>query len=227
MKKIFCVFALVCVFAGCRKVDPGYDGFEAVDLGIGVKWATRNLGATAPEEFGDYFAWGETEPKKQYTWSSYKFHMGGSKTENVIFSKYNPGGTRWGLVDGKSVLDPEDDAAIVRLGGKWRMPTEEDARKLLDNCACEWTELNGVKGFKVTSKVPGYTERWIFFPAAGHYFKDEWDYPKRGCYWTSSLRVQSIVLSYSLEFDYGYNPLRVMVGDPERCVGLPIRPVCD
>ena len=166
MKRIFCVFAFVCVLAGCKKenpVDPGYDGFEAVDLGIGVKWATRNLGAEKPEDCGDFFAWGETEPKEEYTWPNYKFHWGGATTENVIFNKYNPGGTRWGLVDGKSVLDPEDDAAMVRLGGKWRMPTEEDAQKLLDNCTVEWTELNGTNGFKLTSKVPGYTDQWIFF----------------------------------------------------------------
>ena len=130
------------------------NGHEWVDLGLpsGLKWATCNVGAYTPEAYGNYYAWGETESKYYYSGNSYKFDTGGE-----TFTKYN--GT-----DGKTTLDPEDDAAAVNWGGKWRMPTNDEWGELIDECAWTWTTLNGVNGYEVKSKTNGNS---IFLPAAG------------------------------------------------------------
>lgn len=112
---------------------------EAVDLGLSVKWAACNIGALHPEQYGCYFAWGETEPKLCYDWKTYIF---GADSKGP-FSKYvlNPS---YGIVDERSVLDPEDDAATVYLGEGWRMPTEAEWTELKNNCTWEWTsDYNG------------------------------------------------------------------------------------
>ena len=98
---------------------------EAVDLGLpsGLKWATMNVGATKPEEYGAYFAWGEMEPKSNYSGSTYKFELG--TDSNGPFSKYVTNSS-YGTVDNKTVLDPDDDAAHVNWGGNWRMPTDAE-----------------------------------------------------------------------------------------------------
>ena len=128
-------------------------------MGSGLKWATCNLGATAPEEFGDYFAWGETEPKDDgYSWSTYQF----GTSQDGPFSKYviNPSE---GTVDYKDILDPEDDAACVNLGGSWRIPTADEWNELIGSCSWTWTTENGVAGMLVI----GPNENSIFLPAAG------------------------------------------------------------
>ncbi|MBR3075090.1 MAG: Ig domain-containing protein, partial [Bacteroidales bacterium] len=138
--------------------------FEYVDLGLpsGLKWATMNVGATKPEEYGSYFAWGETQPKTNYSWSTYKFELG--TNHNGPFSKYvtNPS---YGTVDNKTVLDTEDDAARVNWGGSWRMPTYSEVKELQGNCVWKSTTLNGVDGWLCTSKINGST---LFFPSAGY-----------------------------------------------------------
>ena len=139
------------------------NGYEYVDLGLSVKWATFNVGATKPEEYGYYYAWGETEPKTSYTWTNYKFRTSGDSWDNVKFSKYNTSSS-YGTVDNKTVLDPEDDVAHVKWGGSWRLPTKEEQDELCDSCTWTWyssgnTEFNGVAGCKVTSNVSGYTDR--------------------------------------------------------------------
>ena len=128
---------------------------EYVDLGLpsGLKWAKCNLGATKPEEFGNYYAWGETEPKADYSWATYKFGL------KDALSKYN-------ATDNKTTLDAEDDAATVKLGDPWRMPTDEECKELLNNCICTKTKLNGIDGYEAKSKINGNS---IFFPAANHY----------------------------------------------------------
>ena len=141
-----------------------YETPEAIDLGLpsGTKWASFNLGATKPEEYGYYYAWGETEPKETYSWETYKWSKGTNKTIikycDVAEYGYN------GYTDHLSVLEPDDDAAHVILGGKWRMPTSEECSELINECDWVWDTKNGVKGFTVTSKNNG---EWIFIPATG------------------------------------------------------------
>jgi uncharacterized protein (TIGR02145 family) len=136
-----------------------------------------NVGATTPEDYGDYFAWGETSTKSTYDWSTYFDTNDGGNT----FTKYNNEG-------GKTVLDPEDDAAYVNWGGSWRMPTRAEWKELINNCTWEWTTQNGIDGYKVTSNKEGYTHKFIFLPAAGYrngsILHSE---GSQGQYWSSSL----------------------------------------
>ena len=136
-------------------------GHEWVDLGLpsGTKWATCNVGANSPEEFGNYFAWGETEPKSDYSWNTYKWSSGNSSkmTKYCTSSSY-------GTVDNKTKLDLEDDAAYVNWGEKWRMPTKEEQDELISKCSRSSDEINGVEGFTLT----GPNGKTIFLPAAGY-----------------------------------------------------------
>ena len=168
----------------------------AVDLGLSVRWASFNLGASAPEEYGDYYAWGETEPyysnqnpltwkdgkESGYIWSSYKWCMGdySSLTKYCSDSEYGYNG----FTDTKIVLDSEDDAARVNLCGSWRMPTDAEWTELRNNCTWTWTTQNGVDGYLVT----GPNGNCIFFPAAGYRGStDLYNAGSDGVYWSSSL----------------------------------------
>ena len=95
---------------------------------MSVKWATCNVGATKPEEYGDYFAWGETDPKSTYDWSTYKYCNGSSST----LTKYNTDNSQ-GTVDNKTTLDLSDDAARANWGDSWRMPTDAELTELRSN----------------------------------------------------------------------------------------------
>ena len=156
-------------FRETYKPSGSENGHEYVDLGLSVKWATCNVGATTPEGYGDYFAWGETEPKTTYSWSTYKWCNG---TERTI-TKYCTD-SDYGTVDNKSTLELTDDAAHVNWGGKWRMPTDDELCELISssNCTWTWTTQNGVNGYKVTSKKNGNS---IFLSADDSY-------------WTSSIQ---------------------------------------
>lgn len=153
---------------------------EYVDLGLSVKWATCNVGASKPENYGDYFAWGETRPKSTYNWSTYRWCNGSSKS----LTKYCTD-SDYGTVDNKTQLELSDDAARANWGGSWRMPTHDEWTELGQKCKWTWTIRNGVEGYKVTSKTNG---RSIFLPAAGYrnvsslYFAGSY-----GSYWSSSL----------------------------------------
>lgn len=134
---------------------PGYDNFgTAIDLGLSVKWANMNVGASKPEDYGDYFAWGETTPKTTYDQENYKWYDSG-------FTKYNE-------TDGMTTLELSDDAAHANWGGTWRMPTVKELEELNTSCSWTWTTQNDVNGYLVT----GPNGNSIFFPAAG-YLKDE------------------------------------------------------
>lgn len=141
-------------------ISPMLDDYEYVDLGLpsGTLWATMNIGANSPEEYCDYFAWGETEPKENYDWSTYEWCNG---SENTM-TKYCTYGY-YGTVDGKTELEPEDDAASVNWGASWRMPTVEQLQELIDNCTWTSMQQNGVNGRLVT----GPNGNTIFLPAAG------------------------------------------------------------
>ena len=188
---------------------------EAVDLGIVVngkkiKWGSFNLGATKPEEYGYYYAWGETKPKDEYSWSTYKF----GTSESGPFSKYNS-------VDNNTVLDsgPEgDDVASKLLGSKWRMPTEEEWNELKTRCTWAWTTENGVKGRKAT----GSNGNSIFLPAAGYWDTDSVLFEESfGLYWSSALHSGDTNTAW---YVYFYSS-SVNSGNRYRCNGLPVRPV--
>ena len=204
-----------------EKVENGYEnGYEYVDLGLpsGIKWATCNVGATSPEEYGDYFAWGETEPKEIYDWSTYKYCNG---TENTM-TKYCTS-SRYGTVDNKTVLELEDDAAYVNWGGNWRMPTraEQDELRDTNNCTWTWTTQNGVNGYKVTSVVNGNS---IFLPSAGcRYSVNLYNAGSFGYYWSSSLYTRDINTACFVCI----NSTNLYWSSNSRCNGLSVRAVCE
>ena len=184
---------------------------QAVDLGLSVKWANMNVGATTPEDYGDYFAWGETVIKEIYDWSTYFDTNDGGNT----FTKYNYEG-------GKTVLDLEDDAAHVNWGGSWRMPTKAEWQELEDNCTWTWTTQNGINGYKVTSNKAGYTDKFIFLPAAGSRYGDGlYDVGSGGYYWSSSLDENYSDYAWYLYFNSGYHGLNFYY----RSIGQSVRPV--
>ena len=188
---------------------------EAVDLGLSVKWANMNVGAISPEDYGDYFAWGETEPKKEYSLLNYKFKLG--TDYKSLFSKYVTNSC-YGTVDNKTVLDPEDDAAHVNWGGSWRMPTDEECDELINNCTWTWTTENGVKGGKLT----GPNGKSIFLPAAGYrYDADLVRAGSDGYYWSSSLDTDDPDCAWFVYF-YSGNVFRRSY---YRWYGLSVRPV--
>jgi hypothetical protein len=171
-------------------VNPQQD---AVDLGLpsGTLWATCNVGATAPEEYGDYFAWAETVPNKDfYQWSTTPYVV--IEDGQVHFTKYNTKESL-GPVDNKTELDPEDDAAYVNWGEEWRMPSKEQIDELSANCTWVWTQVNGVNGQLAT----GPNGNTIFFPAAGS--RLEYDLSgagERGHYWTRSLYILTPTVTF-------------------------------
>ena len=148
-----------------NKPDPS-NGHDYVDLGLpsGTLWATMNIGATKPEEYGDYFAWGETEPKDIYAWSTYKYgNVYNALTKYCNNSSYG----KDGFTDSLTELELADDAARVNWGGEWRMPTSGQVQELIDNTTSAWTNNynnTGVSGMTFTSKTNGNT---MFVPAAG------------------------------------------------------------
>ena len=195
-----------------------HNGHEYVDLGLSVKWATCNVGATKPEGYGDYFAWGETEPKRTYKWRTYKY-CNGSETTLTKYCTDN----YYGTVDNKTQLELSDDAARANWGGSWRMPTKAEITELLENCTWTWTRRNGVYGHKVTSKKSGYTNKSIFLPAAGYRNDSSLASAGRGgFYWSSLLNTDRTRSAYYLYYysvgeDWGYE---------FRYYGRSVRPVC-
>ena len=160
------------------------DDHEWVDLGLpsGTLWATCNVGANSPEEYGDYFAWGETESKNYYGFSTYKWCNGSVKTMTKYCIQTDYGYN--GFTDGKTELDPEDDAAYVNWGTSWRMPTVDQQQELVDNCTWTWTTQNDVNG----SLVVGPNGNSLFLPAASCYAGDRvWSIGRAGDYWSRSL----------------------------------------
>ncbi len=186
------------------------NGHEWVDLGLSVKWATCNVGATKPEEYGNYYAWGETTTKATYSWNTYTLTTDGGST----FTKYN-------TTDGKTVLELADDAARANWGGAWRMPTDAEWTELLENCTRTWTnDYNGtgVAGRIVTSKINGNS---IFLPAAGsRNDEDLGDAGYYGRYWLSSF-YSDPYYAWDVYFYSDY----VGRNSYYRCYGLSVRPV--
>lgn len=182
------------------------NGYGYVDLGLSVKWAMCNVGAERPEEYGEYFAWGETETKETYDPGNYKFVNGGS------------------AVNDKNTLDIENDVAHKKWGGNWRMPSKEEFDELIQNCTWTWTTQKGVNGFLVTSNKPGYTYRSIFLPAAGLRSLSELRLSGDiGFYWTTTLSEHYAESAYFLYITKGFKSLYESAA---RNQAHTVRPVC-
>ena len=193
------------------------DKYEYVDLGLSVNWATCNVGATKPEDYGNYYAWGETEPKNEYKKSNYKWSKGSSRT----LTKYNTDSS-YGTVDNKLVLDIIDDVANAKWGNNWRIPTKAELDELRNNCTWTWTTLNGVKGYRVTGKKYGYTDRSIFLPAAGYWNGSSVSQVgKFGAYRSSNGRTDYPDRASGVNF----GPYNVNQDSGDRYLGYSIRPV--
>ncbi|WP_315404912.1 hypothetical protein [Hoylesella saccharolytica] len=177
-----------------------------VDLGLSVKWARCNLGASKPTDYGDYFAWGETEPKTNYSWATYKWMQAG-KSDQKYITKYtfDDGKTEgiWYDSDGnfigdnKKTLEAADDAASADLGLPWRMPTTDEIKELIDNCTWTWTTQDGKNGYE----VKGPNGNSIFLPTTGYYLGSDLIYAGSwGYYWSSSLSTAGSYYARSLTF---------------------------
>jgi hypothetical protein len=199
MKKLILMTLFVMLFGtvcnakvnGTEDEAKTPDGVEAVDLGLSVKWANMNVGAKKDSGFGTYFAWGETKPKKYYSWGTYAWSRG----DTQFLVKYTG-------KDGKLQLLPLDDAAQANWGGDWRMPTVEEYEELIDPAKCkwEWTTKDGINGYKVTGKKTGNS---IFLPITGFRFYEGVQFRSiKGIYWTSSLYGVSPSKAWCLEFDF-------------------------
>jgi uncharacterized protein (TIGR02145 family) len=207
---------------------PEPEQHEYVDLGLSVKWATCNIGASSPEETGLYFAWGETQgytsgqvgTDKYFAWdgdnADYKYGTyDDSDNQNWGMEKYNKN-------DGKTVLDTTDDAATANWGSGWRMPTKEEFEELTANTEYEWTEIDGVQGGKFTSTVSGYTDKFLFFPAVGDSEDGEvYGVGDYGNYWSVSLNDKCVFSAWELDFEGG----DCGVNGDNRCYGYSVRPV--
>lgn len=186
---------------------------EAVDLGLSVKWASCNVGATSPEEYGGYYAWGETEEKDDYTPFTYKYYLGDLNGNGYHYDSEEY------LSIGVNICGTSYDVAHVKWGGNWRMPTREEFEELCEKCIWEWTVINGVNGKKAT----GPNGNSIFIPVAGHRLGlDLISCGVYGYYWSGTL---------SGEAYYAFGPVFEAPGwvwsGGYRDIGKNIRPVTE
>lgn len=189
---------------------------QAVDLGLSVKWANMNVGASKPEDYGDYFAWGETKPKTNYDWSTYKWCNG----SYYMMTKYCTNSS-YGTVDNKGILEPEDDAARANWGDKWRMPTYSEQIELSTRCTWRMTSLYGVNGYLVT----GPSGNSIFLPAAGsRQGSSLMGTGEYGNFWRSDVNLSTPIWANGLLInDMEHSPYF----GSSRCNGLSVRPVTE
>lgn len=232
MKRIVLFFAVVCaatVLASCNKKDPDegknpYDKY-AVDLGLSVKWASVNVGATAEKDLGKYYGWGEVSDKADdvyYDWDSYEVFKGIGTDDASRDAALSA------LYDGNLILKPEHDVAHVKWGGSWRMPTKEEFEELLQNCTWVmepddydlWT-ADTPGGWRVTSKINGNS---IFIPASGQRTNAnlEKDKGKWAYFWTSNRDEDAD--TYAVIFGRFMN--LPAWGYQYVCIGNTVRPVC-
>lgn len=221
--KIFLISILAAGLAACGNNEPIPETplpDDVADLGLSVCWSKNNLAAATPSECGAYFAWGETDIKPYYDWSSYKW----CRSAPTSLTKYNSSPT-YGKVDNKLTLDKSDDAALQKLGDKYRIPTEAQFKELMDHCY--WTPetiqtpVGTVKGYRITSHNEEYTDS-IFLPFNGYYsdakLNDKNEY---GYYWTSERNPYIPTVSIYLRTD---DELVTSDGHT-REAGMGIRPV--
>ena len=191
------------------------DPHPAIDLGLSVLWADRNIGSDNPWDYGDYFAWGETKPKPRFDWDNYKYANGDYNKLTKYCNKKEYGNN--GFTDRNQILLPEDDAATANWHGEWRMPTIEEFEELRTNCKWDWTKnYNGKKGYIVSGNG-----NQIFLPAAG-WRSDTLDGSgSYGVFWSSSLGLDYPTNARDLGFLSG----DVGTGNYYRCDGLSVRAV--
>jgi len=200
-------------------VEPPKDDWVDLGLPSGTIWATRNIGANSPEENGDYFAWGETEPKDYYEWNTYKWCNGSYETLTKYCTDAHDGYN--GFTDYKTELEPADDAATANWGSGARMPSGEQAEELVNQCYWEWTQRNGVYG-QLGTGPNGYT---IFFPASGYRYTTSLSHAGTfGYCWTCTLEFDFTGTAFYLGF--GEEDATCYRGySAERCLGFPVRAV--
>ena len=194
-----------------RSTDPPTHTYIDLGLPSGTLWATCNVGANSPEDYGDYFAWGETQPKDYYGWENYLFY-GEGEYPWITCTKYNQNGL---------TLLPEDDPATTQWGASWRMPTDEDWQELLDNTTNEWTTQNGVNGVLLTA-LNGNS---LFLPGTGYWYLDEiqFDYSR---YWSSSVDYYwPNIDAEALAIRTWGDVFNIEIDRTSRSSGLPVRPV--
>ena len=198
----------------------GSGNHEYVDLGLpsGTLWATCNMGATNPEDYGDYFAWGETTPKNSYDWSTYKY-CNGSDTTLTKYCNYSSYGYN-GFTDNLTTLQASDDAATAQWGSGWRMPTQAEWQELLNNTTNVWTTQNGVNG-RLFTATNGNS---LFLPAAGYRYASSLNsVGSYGHYWSSSLSTDDSDQAWSLLFGSGW--CYTSCSGSNRGYGKSVRPV--
>lgn len=193
-----------------KPADPTLTAGEIVDLGLSVYWASCNLGASKPEEYGNYYAWGETSTKNSYSQGNYTYYDSDKATYIDI---------------GSDISGTEYDAARVNLGGEWRMPTEDEMTELMKKCAWAWTQINGINGFKVT----GPNGNSIFLPAAGFCESGPYDVHinrgKRLSYWCSTRSSSNSSNAYELNVESSTTVISQYPNGLKKYYGLSIRPV--
>ena len=183
-----------------QSISGTINGHDYVDLGLSVKWATQNVGASSPSDYGDYFAWGETSKKDEYYYSN-------SKTCKKSL----------GDISGNA----QYDAARANWGGTWRLPTENECRELMDRCTWSWTSQGGHNGYRVTSKANGNS---IFLPAAGHrHWTSRFNVGENGNYWSSTPNESYAMYAYGLYFSSS----DLKLGWNDRAYGRSVRPVSE
>ncbi|MBQ4621541.1 MAG: hypothetical protein IJB28_02700 [Bacteroidaceae bacterium] len=200
-----------------KVVDNFVDGHEYVDLGLpsGLKWATCNVGASKPEDYGGYYAWGETTTKNSYRWATYKWCEGTKSTLTKYCTKSN-----YGTVDSLTTLTSSDDVATIRWGSKWRIPTEAEIEELVKNCTWTWTTQGGKKGMTVT----GPNGNSIFLPATGLRSDTDVFYRgKYGYYWSATLGEFTSYGARNLYFGSDSGSCQYC----DRGGGLTVRPVTE
>jgi len=204
-----------------------YNGHEYVDLGLSVRWATCNVGASNKEDYGDYYAWGETSTKNEYSWSTY-IHCNRYEYRLTKYC-YSSDEGYMGYTDSRTKLELDDDVANVKWGGNWRMPTKNEIDELKTKCTWKEITIDGVNGFEISSNISGFEGHAIFWPAAGYRLDNDLNSLGLGVsYWSSSLDMESPESAYC----YSFATTRwgtvsgVASTSTSRCSGKPVRPVC-
>ena len=187
---------------------------EYVDLGLSVNWATCNVGSEKPEDMGDYYAWGETETKRSYNWNTYKWYVSGNPT----LTKYDGENYQF------NQLDDEDDEAHVLWGGNWQIPTPGQYQELIGNTTCEWVAQGDMHGYKITSKIEGYTDKSIFLPAKLDKGGSRLYYANAQ-YWLNDGWGKS-AQTFQIMNWVDYDQMVFDMKSADRCFGYYVRPVC-
>ena len=194
-----------------KQTSGSINGHDWVDLGLSVKWATCNVGASKPEDYGGYYAWGETSTKSEYTWGN-------------CFDCFDDSGDSWSVykIGGKTKLEPNSghDTARQNWGGSWRMPTIKELQELNDKCTWKWTTKGGHNGYVVT----GPNGNMIFLPAAGYRdVTSSYSVGEDGSYWSGTLSSSYSDGAQDLDF----NSSNHNTDNDRRCYGQSVRPVTD